>query len=510
MLRLLVLWPAILLLILLVKKSSNGPGLFRQERIGKDGAKFVCIKIRTMKCGTLHLPSHEVSDAAVTPLGSFLRRTKLDELPQLFNVLVGEMSLVGPRPCLRTQVELIDARQASGALSVMPGITGLAQIQGVAMSNPDLVAWIDGEYVRSRSFLGDLAIIWRTLVGHGRDVDGVENERTNDAVHLLSETDALLCKVGAKQKIIVTGASGFVGGEVVARLRQRADTAVIGLCRSARSAAASTCTCIIIEDYLAAENKERLADIFRGAKAIVHLAAVTPSPGLSEAQFTKANVELTKALASIAAANSVERFVFVSSARVHGEVTGANPVSETSPLTATDAYSQSKHLAEEAVMSAAGAAMAFTIVRPPLVYGPGAKGALRLLAKSVKQGFPLPLGDAVGNRRDMIGVRNLAAFIDKVLDHPSAANEAFLICDFSPVSTRELIEAMARSCGVRARFIPVPVLLLRKIAAFAGRAALVERLIGNYEIDCAKARSLLKWESPEPLSFDMRRMMESL
>lgn len=179
---LLVLWPALLLLIFLVRSSSNGPGLFRQERIGKNGAKFVCFKFRTMKFGTSHLPSHEVSNAAVTRLGSFLRRTKLDELPQLFNVLVGEMSLVGPRPCLPNQVELIEARQASGALSVPPGITGLAQIQGVDMSTPNLLARIDGEYARGRSFFGDLAIIWRTLVGHGRDVDRVKSEGTNNSV----------------------------------------------------------------------------------------------------------------------------------------------------------------------------------------------------------------------------------------------------------------------------------------------------------------------------------------
>jgi O-antigen biosynthesis protein WbqP len=502
---LLVLWPAIILLIWLVRRSSDGPGLFRQERIGKDGKKFVCVKLRTMKSGTRHLPSHEVSHSAVTPLGSFLRRTKLDELPQLYNVFLGDMSLVGPRPCLPTQVELIEARRASGAFSVLPGITGLAQIQDIDMSNPERLARVDGEYVRDRSLLGDLTIIWRTLVGHGMAVDRVKSVQTSNAIYPLSESGTLLQAVGTRQKIIVTGASGFVGREVVACLGRRPDTAVIGLYRSAESAGASPCLSVIAEDLLAEENRQRLADVLRGAKAVLHLAAATPSPALSEAEFTRTNVELTKTLAAAAAASGVERFVFVSSAGVHGAVTGASPLSEASPLNATDAYARSKRLAEAAVVDAAGrGAMAFTIVRPPLVYGPGARRMLGLLAKSVKKGFPLPLGAATANRRDMIGVGNLAAFLDLVLDHPNAINETFLICDGSPVSTRELIEAMAWSCGRRARLIPVPLSLLRKFAALSGRAALLERLIGNYEIDCAKARSLLQWESPNPLSHDLR------
>lgn len=151
-----------------VRKDSPGPGILAQPRVGRDGAVFVCYKLRTMLVGTLHAASHETPVSAVTPLGATLRRYKLDELPQLWNVLKGEMSFVGPRPCLPVQERLIEERDRLGVLSVRPGITGLAQVQGVDMSDPVRLAAIDAEYVKERSFIGDLVLILRTVTGAGR------------------------------------------------------------------------------------------------------------------------------------------------------------------------------------------------------------------------------------------------------------------------------------------------------------------------------------------------------
>src|SRR5690606_22830348 len=110
-------------------------------------AVFVCYKLRTMAPGTPDRGTHEVSVAAVTPLGRFLRKMKLDELPQLWNVLVGEMSLVGPRPCLTSQGAVIAARRARGVYAVRPGVTGPAQVLGVDMSTPEQLAEIDASWV---------------------------------------------------------------------------------------------------------------------------------------------------------------------------------------------------------------------------------------------------------------------------------------------------------------------------------------------------------------------------
>lgn len=161
--------PVIGLGVLAVRLTSPGPGIFSQRRVGRNGKIFYCHKLRTMHVETPEVPSHEGSVSFVTPLGHFLRRTKLDELPQLYNVLRGEMSFVGPRPCLPTQTELVRERDKYGLFALRPGITGLAQIRGIDMSDPKRLAMVDAEYAKSASLAVDLRILWVTVFrGAGR------------------------------------------------------------------------------------------------------------------------------------------------------------------------------------------------------------------------------------------------------------------------------------------------------------------------------------------------------
>lgn len=141
--------------------------LFRQERVGRYQQSFVLMKFRTMRPDTASVATHLVDAAAVTAFGRFLRRTKLDELPQLWNVLRGEMSLVGPRPCLFNQKELIVERVALGVFEVRPGITGLAQIQGIDMSKPTLLAKTDAEMLQSLNVFHYFHCIFLTFLGKG-------------------------------------------------------------------------------------------------------------------------------------------------------------------------------------------------------------------------------------------------------------------------------------------------------------------------------------------------------
>jgi O-antigen biosynthesis protein WbqP len=166
-LGLLVAWPFMIVIAVAIRLTSKGPAIFVQDRVGLNEAVFKCLKFRTMVTGSPNIASHDASTSWITPVGKFLRRTKLDELPQLINVLLGQMSIVGPRPCLPSQTELIGQRRARGVFSLRPGITGPAQIAGIDMSDPVRLAKADAEYVQDHSLAGDLRIMILTVVGSG-------------------------------------------------------------------------------------------------------------------------------------------------------------------------------------------------------------------------------------------------------------------------------------------------------------------------------------------------------
>jgi len=156
-----------IIVALYIRFDSKGPAIFAQQRVGREGRIFTCYKFRTMTLGTAHAATHNVSAASVTAAGRFLRRTKIDELPQVANVLMNEMSLVGPRPCLPMQTELIARRSARGILRLKPGITGLAQINEIDMSDPARLAAWDDRYGAFQTLSGYIVILIRTVLGGG-------------------------------------------------------------------------------------------------------------------------------------------------------------------------------------------------------------------------------------------------------------------------------------------------------------------------------------------------------
>jgi O-antigen biosynthesis protein WbqP len=153
---------------LIIKITSPGPAIFAQTRVGKGQRPFTCYKFRTMSLGTANVASHEVGGAAITPVGGVLRRTKIDEIPQLWNVLTGDMSLVGPRPCLPVQAELVEARESLGLYAVRPGITGPAQVKGIDMSTPQILAKADQVWLSEQSTSAYFNYIFQTVLGAGQ------------------------------------------------------------------------------------------------------------------------------------------------------------------------------------------------------------------------------------------------------------------------------------------------------------------------------------------------------
>ena len=158
----------VFIVVVILGLFDQGSPFFLQTRVGKNQQPFTLIKFRTMAIGTRSVGTHLVDPASITPIGRFLRRTKLDELPQLFNVLTGKMSMVGPRPCLPNQVELINERASRDVFSIRPGITGIAQIREVDMSTPRKLARYDQVMLRRLDLLLYLGLIFATATGKGR------------------------------------------------------------------------------------------------------------------------------------------------------------------------------------------------------------------------------------------------------------------------------------------------------------------------------------------------------
>lgn len=163
---LIIFSPLMFIIFWLIFLENRSP-IFLQKRVGKNMRGFKLMKFRTMPLGTKSCPTHLVEVSNITLLGKFLRKSKLDEIPQFWNVLKGEMSLVGPRPCLFSQKNLLRERKELNLHKIKPGITGLAQIKGIDMSKPSLLAKTDYEMIRNLNLSNYVYLLLLTFIGNG-------------------------------------------------------------------------------------------------------------------------------------------------------------------------------------------------------------------------------------------------------------------------------------------------------------------------------------------------------
>ena len=224
-------------------------------------------------------------------------------------------------------------------------------------------------------------------------------------------------------------------------------------------------------------------------------------------EFRRTNVDGTLHLARQAARSGVRRFVFVSSIKVNGEATSADhPFTAADSPAAQDAYGISKMEAERGLRAiAAETGMEVVIVRPPLVYGPGVKANFASLMHAVRRGIPLPLGSVTHNRRSLVALDNLVDLLITCMDHSAAANQTFLVSDGEDLSTTALIRRMGQALGKPARLLPVPPALLQLGAAIVGQRNVVQRLLGNLQVDIAYTRNTLGWAPPISVDEGLRR-----
>ena len=292
-------------------------------------------------------------------------------------------------------------------------------------------------------------------------------------------------------KVLVTGATGFVGkalcGELVAH-----GHAVVPAVRRASGLADETVVGDIDDatDWMAA---------LRDCDAVVHLAArvhvMDDTAHDPLALYRVTNTAATLNLARQAVQAGVKRFVYISSIKVNGEGRDA-AYRETDAPAPGDAYAISKWEAEQGLQRIAReTGLEVVILRPPLVYGPGVKANFLRLMRTVERGWPLPLG-AIRNRRSLLYLGNFVDAIRVCVEHPAAAGQTFLVDDGSPVSTPELIRAVAHAMGRPARLLAVPVGVLAFVGALLGKRAAVARLTGSLWVDGSLIRSRLGWTPP--------------
>lgn len=308
-------------------------------------------------------------------------------------------------------------------------------------------------------------------------------------------------------RVAVVGAGGFVGLRLVERL-QADGHSVLPIVRTPRGLAGEQ----PVADIGTADWPQLLA----GVDVVVHLAArvhmMDDRSADPLAEFRKVNTIGTMAVAHAAARAGVKRFVFISSIKVNGEATphGAPFKADDSPQP-SDPYGVSKAEAETALFDlAATVPMEVTVIRPPLVYGPGVGGNFALMIKWLRRGVPLPLGGISGNRRSLVGIDNLVDLITVALTHPGAANDIFLVSDGCDVSTRTLLTKLASALGKQARLLPIPQAVILGLARAARKEAAATRLIGNLQVDIEKTRQLLNWSPPVSMDEALKRTVAAL
>ncbi len=300
---------------------------------------------------------------------------------------------------------------------------------------------------------------------------------------------------GPASTVLVTGANGFVGLHLCARLAAagyrvkaavRSDSATLAL-------AAPAAEVVAVGDIGAHTDLRAALD---GVDTVVHLAArahvMWDRAGDPLAEYRRINVAGSEHVARAAAAAGARRLIYMSSVKVNGEETFGLPFRESDPPAPLDAYGRSKWEAEQALgRIAAETGLALTVLRPPLIYGPGVKGNIARLLRWIERGLPLPLASIV-NRRSLIYVHNLVDAILAVMRHP-APGRTYLVCDGEDLSTPQMIRALARGLDKPPRLLPFPPALLRLAGICSGQRVAVEHMLGSLQIDASRIAAELGW-----------------
>ncbi len=425
---LVLLSPLYSIVALAIKIDDPGPVFFTQKRVGKDKKFFYLHKFRTMKMSTPHdVPTHMLQNPEqyITRVGRILRKTSLDELPQIWDIWRGKMSVIGPRPALWNQDDLVAERDKYDANSILPGLTGLAQISGRDELEIDVKAVMDGTYteaLRRSSMSGllmDIQCFLRTIVSVPRG-DGVveggtetiherEGEVYGEDGGQISSPFPLRAGVPEKDpevdwgfkktfeidgsravKVLITGAGSYIGTSFEEYVKEHYPNISV--------------TTVDMIDGSWREHDFSPYDVVFHVAGISHT-DIGKADEATKEKYYAVNTDLAIEVAEKSKDSGVEQFIFMSSMIIYG---GTGYVDEHTAPAPSNFYGDSKWQADKGVRSLATSTFHVAVLRPPMIYGRGCKGNYPILAKIAKE---TPVFPRIENKRSMLYIENLCEFV---------------------------------------------------------------------------------------------------
>lgn len=500
---LILLSPVFLCLSIAIFLDDPGPVFFTQKRLGKNKRYFPLHKFRSMKMCTPHdTPTHmlENPEQYITRVGKFLRAHSLDELPQIWDIFVGNMSIIGPRPGLWNQDLLTAERDKYNANDIQPGLSGWAQINGRdSIEIPDK-AKLDGEYVEKIGFLMDLRCFFGTIFSVLRK-DGVVEGGTGQlkqAGHVDKDKDMSELRSGLKVKqdkqairILITGAHSYVGEQVEQYLEEYNQKLYPDYPASKR----------YVIDTVSLFGEEWKKKDFSCYDVVFHVAgiahgSVSEKTEQGKRQYFAVNRDLAYHVAQKAKEDGVKQFIFMSTMAVYAGNREEVITEETIPMPVT-AYGESKLQAEWLISGLEDRDFSVAILRPPMIYGKGCKGNYNALVKIAKIS---PIFPKINNQRSMLYIGNLCEFIRLLIE--DTAGGIFFPQNKEYVNTSDMVKEIGKAYQKKVHLMPGGRFLIGGMKYIPGGIGKKSgKAFGNLVFD--KAMSIYRNHSGEEVNYQV-------
>lgn len=483
---LLILSPIMGLIALAIKIEDPGPVLFTQKRMGQNKQYFKLHKFRSMRLDTPHdVPTHQLDNPEqyITKVGAFIRAHSLDELPQIWDIFIGNMSVIGPRPGLWNQDLLTAERDKYCANDVKPGLTGWAQINGRDELEIPEKARLDGEYVKNKGLLFDIKCFLGT-VGKVRKDDSVveggtgnskrqgrnyiEGKKKNEIIGNIGFGEKVVIDYKTPKKVLITGSGSYIG-------------------ENFKKYAEKKYQCLAVDTVDMLDDSWRKKD-FSEYDIVYHVAGLAHADvgnvdEETKEKYYKVNTDLAIEVCKKAKEDGVNEFIFMSSMIVYGESAPYRKkyvITKNTVPNPVNFYGDSKLQADVAVRQMATEKFKVIVIRPPMIYGKESKGNYPILAKLSKK---MPVFPSVSNNRSMLYIENLCELLSKVMmiNEFKKTDVVLMPQNSEWTNTSDLVETISKVSGKKI----ITTKLLAPIVWICGKmpgkiGGLVNKAFGNF------------------------------